>query len=305
VQQLGRYQVVREIARGGMGVVYAAVDPASGRRVAIKVVRSGRAGPKLHKRFGREAEALARVEHPGVVQVFEVGVDPQGSPYLVLEWVEGTSLQRRLSLGGALSVDDAVERVSRLCEAVEACHQAGVLHRDLKPDNVLVAADGTLKLTDFGLARDVDPSLSRTQLTETGKFLGTPGYWAPEQAMGQLDRVGVRSDVYGLGATLFALLTGEPPQGGTTMAEILDMVTEERPAPSTLNPVVPRWLDVVVGRALAIRPEDRFPSAAALAEALRAPGAEAASAPRSGRVLIALGVLLTGLAASGVLILSG
>ncbi len=271
MKQIGQYRIVEEIARGGMGVVYRAVEVASQRPVALKVMLGGAfAVPTARKRFAREAEALARVVHPNVVRIYTYDSTAQGQPYIAMELVEGESLQARLDRDGPLSSDEALRVVSQLCDAVAACHAANVLHRDLKPDNVLVTRDGILKLTDFGLVRDVDPSMSRTKLSVRGNFLGSPGFWAPEQAGGAVGQIGTRTDVYGLGATLFALLTGEPPHDGATLIEILSAAREEKPAPSTLNPSVPRWLDAVVGRALATKPEDRFSSVTELAAALTA-----------------------------------
>jgi serine/threonine-protein kinase len=300
VQQLGRYQVLEEIARGGMGVVYRASDTALNRLVALKLLRGQALGSeKVRKRFEREAEALARVEHPHVIRLFDRGWTPAGDPYLVLELVEGESLQRRLSLGGALDVESACRLTLTLCRAVDACHAVGVLHRDMKPDNVLLTRDGTPKLTDFGLARDIDPASSRSRLTADGKFLGSPGYWAPEQALGKLEQVDVRTDVYGLGATLFALLTGQAPQQATTLAEVMRAVEAEKPAPSSLNPAVPRWLDRVLAQALATDPQARFESAGAFGDALEReveapPRAASGRSAAVGAVLVASGLLMAG-----------
>jgi tetratricopeptide (TPR) repeat protein len=302
MQQIGRYQVLGEVARGGMGVVYQAHDPVTDRAVALKLLlNQGRAVSR--KRFEREAEALARVDHPNVVRLFDYDVTPSGVPYMAMEWVEGETLHRRLHRGDPLDPDRAVEVATALCGAVAACHAAGLLHRDLKPGNVLFARDGTLKLTDFGLTRDTDPSTSRTQLSSSGNFMGSPGYWAPEQARGQLDQIGEPTDVYGLGATLFAMLTGRPPQEGVTLPEILSALEAKKPAPSSLNPAVPAWLDRVVGRALATEPADRFESAEALGAAL-SDGALVAP-PGQPRALVATLTLMTAGLLAALLVATG
>jgi tetratricopeptide (TPR) repeat protein/tRNA A-37 threonylcarbamoyl transferase component Bud32 len=292
VQRVGRFEILGEIARGGMGAVYKARDPAVDRVVAIKLLLGDAlAGGTARKRFEREAKALARVDHPHVVRVHGFETTPRGEPFLVMEHVEGESLQRRLDREGRLAVEEASAIARTLCGAVAACHEAGVLHRDLKPANVLLTKQGALKLTDFGLARDLDPSTSRSRLSRSGLFLGSPGYWAPEQARGELSEVGPQTDVYGLGATLFALLTGEPPQTGDTLPAILAAVERPAPPPSSLRPDLPRWLDAVVARALAAEPADRFASVDELAEALEPP-VEGQGAPARGAVWVA-GVLVS------------
>ncbi len=267
--QIGHYEILEEIARGGMGVVFRGRDTRSGQPVAIKVLL-GETFSNLtaRKRFAREAEALAKIQHPNVAGVHGYDVNTTGEPYIAMELVEGESLMDRLEAQGCFDSDDAVRIVGELCDAVAACHAAGVLHRDLKPENVLLTKNGALKLTDFGLARDIDPSLSRTQLSKSGVFLGSPGYWAPEQAGGARGAVGVRTDVYGLGAILFTLLTGRPPNDGETLIEVLSNTSAPKPAPSKFNAHVPAWLDRVVLRALALEPEDRFAGPAELALSL-------------------------------------
>jgi tetratricopeptide (TPR) repeat protein/predicted Ser/Thr protein kinase len=304
VQQIGRYQVLEEIARGGLGAVYRARDPHTRRDVAVKLLLGG-GNEVTQKRFEREAKALARLEHRNVVRVFELGIYGPGLPFLVMELVAGESLQRRLERDGPLDPDDAARALETLCAAVQACHEAGVLHRDLKPANVLVTREGELKLTDFGLARDTDPSTSRTQLSQHGQVLGTPGYWAPEQAHGDLEAVGPATDVHGLGALLFALLAGRPPGEGSTLPEVLEAVDRAKRAPSSWNPAVPSWLDAVVERALAIRPERRFATASELAEAL-ALRAEPTSARFPTRAAIAASLVGVGaVAALGIALSAG
>jgi tetratricopeptide (TPR) repeat protein len=299
VQTLGRFRILSEIARGGMGAVYRAQDPADGRDVAIKVMLGGTLAQEIaRKRFEREANALLRVQHPGVVRVHELGLAHHGEPFIVMELVEGESLQVRLDRTGPVPPQEAAELLRELCDAVAACHQAGVLHRDLKPDNVLVTSEGALKLTDFGLVRDTDPATSRSRLTEAGQLLGSPGFWAPEQARGELEKVGEQTDVYGLGALLFALLTGRPPLEGDSLIEVLQATERAPPAPSSLEPGVPRWLDRVVARALALDPADRFGGAGALAAALGA----GSGGRRSRAPWVAAGLVGVGLAGAGWLV---
>ncbi|MCO5171699.1 MAG: serine/threonine-protein kinase [Planctomycetes bacterium] len=268
-RRIGPYEVVRELGRGGMGVVYEVTDPALPRRLALKLILD-RADPDALARFKREVELLARVRHPNVVAVHAVGRAPEG-PYVLMDLVEGEPLSR---LVGRFDAARAVEVVRALCGAVEALHAQGVLHRDLKPQNVLVRPDGTPVLLDFGLARGVWAD----RLTRTGEVLGTPRYMAPEQAEGRGSPThGARVDVYGLGAILFELLAGAPPfaevQGGPIPA--LAAVLEREPR----WPPVDAALGAVLRRAMARRPEDRFASAAELARAL----ASGMQAPRQGR----------------------
>jgi serine/threonine-protein kinase len=291
VERIGSYEILSEIARGGMGVVYQARDPQADRVVALKVMLRGCVtSPRSRKRFEREAQALAKVQHPNVVRIHAYDLTPRGQPYMAMELVEGESLRDRLDRGGPLEPGEAATAARVLCDALAACHRAGVLHRDLKPDNVLVAQDGTLKLTDFGLVRDTDPSTTRSKLTQEGALMGSPGFWAPEQAQGQLELIGPATDVYGLGATLFALLTGSPPHDGATLLDLLFNVTEPRPLPSSLNPRVPGWLDRVSARALAPDPEDRFASVDELAAALESRG-QTLPVDRSARALPTLAAL--------------
>jgi serine/threonine-protein kinase len=208
VHAIGRYRLVEQIGRGGMGEVWRAQAP-DGREVALKLLLAGRgAGPDQRRRFGTEVRTQLRLRHPNLVALLDAGETDAGVPFLVLEWVPGETLAARLAREGPLHPRDAVELVRRLALALAHCHGQGVLHRDLKPENVLLrAGDGEPLLTDFGLARDLDVSLA----TRSGVSLGTPGWWSPEQAFGQTGAVGPRSDVYGLGALLYAALTGCGP----------------------------------------------------------------------------------------------
>ncbi len=258
MEQIGRFLIERELGRGGMGVVYAGYDPELDRRVALKLILQGAADPDALARFGREALALAKVRHPGVLQVFEVGRAPQG-PFVVTALVEGETLTARLARG-PLPAREAAPIVAALADAVAALHAAGLLHRDIKPANVMLRTDGTPVLLDFGLVRDE----SAEQLTLTGQLLGTPAYMSPEQANGERGRMGAPADVWSLGATLFALLTGHPPFDGQTVIELVHKVMFEQPDWRALARVAPPELVAVIRRALAKGPRARYSSAVAL-----------------------------------------
>ncbi len=193
--RIGRYEIRREVGRGGMGIVYEAWDPELRREVAIKqLTAAGEAGRGTLERFRREAQALARVRHANVVAVHEVGEDA-GQPFIVMDLVRGESLRDRLGREGPAPAGRAVAIAIALTEALEAVHREGVVHRDLKPENVLMGEDDRILLTDFGLAKDfagADPSGFSTMM---GRFIGTPGFAAPEQARGEHDRVGPATDV--------------------------------------------------------------------------------------------------------------
>jgi serine/threonine protein kinase len=260
------YEIRGELGRGGMGVVYQARQMGLDRLVALKVVLAGaHAGPDDLARFRREAEAIARLHHPNVVEIYEVG-DRDGLPYFSMELCGGGSLAQQLA-AGPLAPRRAAQLVETLARAVQAAHDAGVVHRDLKPANVLLAADGTPKVTDFGLAKRLDGT---TELTATGAIVGTPSYMAPEQASGDSKRVGPAADVYALGAVLYACLTGRPPFRAATQVDTLLQVVADPPAPpSQLRPGVPAELEALCLRCLEKRPGQRYASAAELADALR------------------------------------
>jgi serine/threonine protein kinase len=242
-----------------MGAVYEAKDLAQQRRVALKLLTLE--GTKHEARFQREAEAIATLSHPNVLQVHAAGFD-QGLPYLVMELVDGESLEDRLKLG-PLPPEEATRILIALARGVQHAHDRGVLHRDLKPANVLMAGSRPL-LADFGLAK----LQGSETLTSTGDVLGTPGYMAPEQ-VGTAVPLGPATDVYGLGATLYALVTGHPPFTGTTIVNTLSSLVREAPvAPSVRRPEVTPELETVILRCLAKKPSDRYASANALIRAL-------------------------------------
>ena len=268
--RVGPYELRGELARGGTGVVHRAWDPGLGREVALKLLkRGGDAGDAERRRFRREAEALARIRHRNVVRVHAAG-DDAGRPFLVMELVEGETLQARLDRERRLAPREAVDLARRLAQGLAAAHRAGVLHRDIKPDNVLLSrTTGEPLLTDFGLAKDLSATQSRSRLSIRGRFLGTPGYWPPEQARGELDAMGPRSDVYALGATLWALLVGRPPFEADSLVEALVAAQEAAPEPPSRHaPDVPPGLDQVALACLEKDPARRYPSAEALAQDL-------------------------------------
>ncbi|MCA8925343.1 MAG: serine/threonine protein kinase, partial [Planctomycetes bacterium] len=204
---IGPYHLEETLGSGGMGVVYRAVDPRDGREVAIKTLLSDRrASEASRQRTRRELEALRRLDHPHVLRVLDAG--EADGPYMVLELVRGESLADRLRRG-PLPLDAALRLAREQASALEHVHAAGLLHRDLKPANVLLREDGSSCLTDFGLTLEVEATRSR--LTKTGQLLGTPGFWAPEQAQGDPHACSPATDVYGFGALLYAALTGRPP----------------------------------------------------------------------------------------------
>ncbi len=258
------YEVLDELGRGGMGVVYRARHVALNRLVALKMILSGGyAGGEELKRFRREAETVARLQHPGIVQIFEVGAH-DGRPFLSLEYCPGGSLDRKLG-GTPMPPRDAAALVESVARAVQAAHAAGVIHRDLKPANVLLDSAGAAKVADFGLARRVDEQ----GLTASNALLGTPSYMPPEQARREGRLAGPSSDVYSLGAILYECLTGRPPfRAATLLDTILQVLGEEPVPPSRLNAQVPRELETVCLKCLEKAPEGRYPSAAALADDL-------------------------------------
>lgn len=250
----GRYRVESELGRGGMGVVYRATQLALSRAVAIKQLSASvEDDPSAVERFRREALAASRLAHPGIVGVYDAGVF-DGSPYLVMELVEGEALDDLIARRGALAVDVALRIAAELGLALGAAHAAGILHRDVKPANVLIATDGRARLVDFGLATIGNGS--DTRITRYGMFVGTPEYLAPEVARGA--DPDPRGDVYALGATLYEMLTGVLPfDRPTPMATILAHVSDPLIAPSVLVPSLDPSVDELVASLMARDPELR------------------------------------------------
>jgi tRNA A-37 threonylcarbamoyl transferase component Bud32 len=270
VQQAGAavpgYEIAGELGRGGMGVVYKARQTGLNRTVALKMILAGEhASAADLARFRVEAEAVARIQHPNIVQIHEIG-DRDGRPFFSLEFCDGGSLAAKLD-GTPWVARRAAELVETLARAVQAAHDRQVVHRDLKPANVLLAADGTPKIADFGLAKRLDASAGQTA---SGAILGTPSYMAPEQANGS-KHVGTAADIYALGAILYELLTGRPPfKAPTALDTVMQVVSDEPARPRALQSKIPRELEAVCLKCLAKLPSSRYASAGALADDLAA-----------------------------------
>jgi serine/threonine protein kinase/TolB-like protein len=273
--ELGDYELLEEVGRGGQGVVFRARQKSLNRIVALKVISLGQWASKAHlKRFRLEAEAAARLEHPGIVPIHEVG-ERDGSCYFSMKFVEGGQLDDVArsttadSSGGKrepMPIRRAVELIANVARTVHYAHEHGILHRDIKPGNILLDAKGEPHLTDFGLARLVE---SESSVTQTLEVLGTPSYMAPEQAVGNNAAISSATDVYGLGAVLYQLLTGQPPFAGGATYETIKLLldTEPRP-PRLLNPKIDRDLSTICLKCLEKEPRGRYDSAVLLAEDL-------------------------------------
>jgi eukaryotic-like serine/threonine-protein kinase len=251
----GRYRVLRKLGSGGMADVYLAEDEELGRRVAIKILNDRHANDdQFVERFRREAKNAAGLSHPNIVSIYDRG-EAEGTYYIAMEFLDGRSLKEQLIARGPMPIGDAIVFTRQILNALRFAHRKGVVHRDIKPHNVMVDADSRLKVTDFGIAR-----AGASQMTEAGAIVGTAQYLSPEQARGAA--VDQRSDLYAVGVVLYEMLTGEVPFTGDTPVEIAMKHLSDTPRPpSTLRPEIPPDLDMIVLRALAKNPEDRFQSA--------------------------------------------
>ena len=263
----GDYELLEEIGRGGMGVVYRAVQKSLGRTVAIKMLlRRDLATAADLSRFRSEAEAAAQLDHPGIVSIFEVG-ECDGHPFYSMQLVEGTTLAKRLRQG-PLPAREAAGLLAKVADAVQAAHARGVLHRDLKPSNILIDGSGEPHVSDFGLAKRLEADES---VTHTGAILGTPCYMSPEQAAGSRGDVGPTSDVWSLGTILYQMLTGRPPfQASSPMDTLLAVLESDPPVPRSIDRHVDRDLEMIALKSLQKPQELRYQSAAELATDLRA-----------------------------------
>src|SRR5919107_700332 len=268
-KNISRYRILGQVGEGGMGVVYVAEDTVLGRRVAVKIPHAGKDESHYRARFLREARAVSKLRHPNIAAVHDFGETEEGQPFIVIELVSGQTLGDLLSNHG-ISVARAVEVACEVAQALSEAHRLGVVHRDVKPSNVVIDDAGTVKVLDFGLAKQLHEESANGANTEAATLLtartrsdvviGTPLYLSPEQARGA--KVDGRSDLFALGALLYECLSGRPAFSGANVIEIGAQVLHfDPPPPSRSNPRVPAELDRLVKRSLAKRPEDRFQSA--------------------------------------------
>jgi tRNA A-37 threonylcarbamoyl transferase component Bud32/class 3 adenylate cyclase len=263
VHRVRRYEILEELGRGSMGVVYKARDPQIGRTVAIKVILTGRlsseALEEYKQRFTREAQAAGQLSHPGIVTIHDIGEDEVGQPYLVMEFLEGKTLEAI-----ELPLPNPLDIAIQLAEALDYAHRRGVIHRDLKPANIVISSDGRAKILDFGIAQ-----LAGSKLTQAGQLLGTPAFMSPEQfARASVDS---RSDIFSLGTLIYWMCTGKNPFLGESLAAVaLSVMQDTAPPARASNPGLPAEIDVVLSRCMAKDSADRYPTGAALAADLKA-----------------------------------
>jgi serine/threonine protein kinase len=274
---IGEYRVIDKIGEGGMGIVFEAEQQSPRRRVALKVVRAGLISDEFQtKLFHREMQTLARLNHPAIASIYDAGLTPDGQRYFAMELVEGIRLDeyvagRRVGQDAqpVLSPRERWRLFHRICEAISYAHQRGVIHRDLKPANVLITADGTPKILDFGLARAAADDPAMTMVSEAGRLLGTPAYMSPEQTLADPHAIDVRSDVYTLGIMLYELTTGTFPYDvrQATIVDICKVITDARPrAPRAINRLVPADIETIILKALEKEPERRYGSVGEFAD---------------------------------------
>ena len=267
IEKLGRYEILSELGQGAMGVVYKAVDPLIDRTVAIKTINLNLSGDELadfEERFNREAKSAGRLNHPNIVTIYDVG-RAEHVAFMAMEYLEGRELKEIIASGEALQPDRVAEIIAQVADALAFAHDHGVVHRDIKPANIMVLRNGSVKITDFGIAK-----MSSGSRTQIGMIVGSPKYMSPEQVAGT--PVDGRSDIFSLGAVLYELLTGKPAFGGgdSSLTAIMYQVLNEMPAsPANVNPSLPVAFDYIVARALAKAPENRYQSAREMANDLR------------------------------------
>ncbi|MHC4914206.1 MAG: serine/threonine-protein kinase [Planctomycetota bacterium] len=265
-QEFGDYRIVEEVARGAMGIVYRAEQRRLGREVALKVMLTGEhASEGEVRRFTREAQALARLKHPNIVPIYDIG-EVDGRHYFTMDFVEGQTLSQVLS-ERELTVTEGLHIIEQVADAVAAAHTRGVVHRDIKPSNIMLDSDGGVHIMDFGLAKAAG---AETKHTRDGTTIGTPSYMPPEQARGEVSRVDERSDVYSMGAVLYEVLTGRSPFAGTNLLEIvLAVINEDPPRPRSVNSRVPRELETIILKCMEKDPARRYHTAGELRDEIR------------------------------------
>ncbi|HMD32985.1 MAG TPA: serine/threonine-protein kinase [Candidatus Acidoferrales bacterium] len=268
LQKIARYEILNELGRGAMGVVYRARDTQIGRIVALKVILTGGTSPQeaghYKQRFQREAQAAGRLSHPGIVTIHDIAEDADGQPYIVMEFIEGRPLDAFLELPAQPPLAQVLDIAIQVARALDYAHQAGVVHRDIKPPNILVTAEGRAKIADFGIAK-----LAGVEMTQEGTSLGTPSYMSPEQFRGTA--VDARSDQFSLGAVLFWMCTGQRPFAGDNVTTISFQVVFEPSARATqVKPGLPPDLDAILSRCMAKNPDERYTTCGELAADLEA-----------------------------------
>jgi len=276
ISQLGRYEVLGELGQGAMGIVYKAKDPLIDRIVAIKTISLSLAmeeKDEYEARFYQEAKAAGRLNHPNIVTIYDVGKSGDVA-YIAMEFLQGRELRDVLNENPLLPIDQVLDVVVQVAQGLAYAHEHDIVHRDVKPANIMVVRDGHVKITDFGIARMASTAVR----TQTGMVLGSPKYMSPEQVMGKT--IDQRSDIFSLGVMLYEMLTGQVPFSGENINAIMYQIMNMVPSPlNTLNPAVPDMLNFIVAKALAKAPDDRYCDAGEFAEDLRACRA---AVPRSG-----------------------
>ena len=267
ISNLGRYEIIGELGQGAMGIVYKAKDPLIDRTLAIKTISLNLAmdeKDEYEQRFYQEAKAAGRLSHPNIVTVYDVGKSGDVA-YIAMEFLEGRELRDVLNEGKRMPITQVIDIVRQVALGLAYAHEYGIVHRDVKPSNIMVVRDGHIKITDFGIAR----MASSTVQTQAGVVLGSPKYMSPEQVLGKA--IDQRSDIFSLGVMLYEMLAGQPPFAGDTINAVMYQTMNTVPAPpSTLNPEVPAMLNFIVTKALAKGLDDRYQSAKELADDLRA-----------------------------------
>ena len=266
ISQLGRYEILGELGQGAMGVVYKAKDPLIDRVVAIKTINLGLALDEKEEyegRFYQEAKAAGRLNHPNIVTIYDVGKSADVA-YIAMEFLQGRELRDIMNDGGRLPVDQVLDIVAQVALALAYAHEHEIVHRDVKPSNIMVVRDGHVKITDFGIARMASSAVR----TQTGMVLGSPKYMSPEQVMGK--NIDQRSDIFSLGVMLYEMLTGQAPFNGENVNAIMyQTLNAAPPPPNQLNPAVPEMLNFIVAKALAKSVDDRYQNAKDFAVDLR------------------------------------